>query len=260
MALARKTRPKGESSLTIDNAMLIRAEWAGHSFKWCGALLMKSVRNTLVGGAVIALAFAFGTTGAQAATTQFSTLCSCAFDGTAPYSDGGVTVQYVGSGQIVTTAAPTAPSGLSWYHAPDSFGNDFGYTAITLTDGGSFSSADLLVGAGFYGLASTYLDYELLNGSTVVATGNWGIIPGGLSGFTTATFAGGPFTELRVQATGATSFSPAPLDALAIGRITLTSSAVPEPGSWAMMILGFLGVGAVVRARRREDQSWTLRA
>ena len=212
------------------------------------------MRNSLFGGAAIALVIALGATGAQAATTQFSTLCSSTCDGTVPYSDGGVTVQYVGSGQIVSTAEPTAPGGLSWYHAPDSFGNAFGYTDITLTGGGSFSSANLLVGSGFYGDVATYLDYELLNGSTVVETGSWGVIPGGLSGFTTATFAGGPFTELRVQATGATSFAPAHLDALAIGRITLTTSAVPEPGSWAMMILGFLGLGAAVRAHRRSGQ------
>jgi hypothetical protein len=33
--------------------------------------------------------------------------------------------------------------------------------------------------------------------------------------------------------------------------ITLTGVGVPEPATWAMMILGFGGVGAVMRQRRR---------
>ena len=37
------------------------------------------------------------------------------------------------------------------------------------------------------------------------------------------------------------------------GPITLTvlSSGTPEPATWAMMLLGFLGVGAALRRRRR---------
>lgn len=32
-----------------------------------------------------------------------------------------------------------------------------------------------------------------------------------------------------------------------------TSGAVPEPATWAMLLVGFGGVGAIVRRRRRED-------
>lgn len=36
-----------------------------------------------------------------------------------------------------------------------------------------------------------------------------------------------------------------------LGSVTL-GGAVPEPASWAMMILGFLGIGGALRARRRQ--------
>jgi hypothetical protein len=39
------------------------------------------------------------------------------------------------------------------------------------------------------------------------------------------------------------------------GSITITSGAVPEPGTWAMMLLGFAGVGMAVRHGRRKSQS-----
>jgi len=37
-----------------------------------------------------------------------------------------------------------------------------------------------------------------------------------------------------------------------LGAVVLGGGAVPEPATWAMMILGFLGVGAVLRTRRRQ--------
>jgi len=32
-----------------------------------------------------------------------------------------------------------------------------------------------------------------------------------------------------------------------------TPTAVPEPGTWALMLLGFAGVGMTLRSRRRKD-------
>jgi len=43
-----------------------------------------------------------------------------------------------------------------------------------------------------------------------------------------------------------------PVSAGAIsGNVTITNAAVPEPATWAMMILGFGAVGMVLRRRRR---------
>jgi hypothetical protein len=43
--------------------------------------------------------------------------------------------------------------------------------------------------------------------------------------------------------------------------LTISAAAVPEPATWAMMILGFGGIGARVRARaRRRAAGWRIRA
>jgi hypothetical protein len=36
-----------------------------------------------------------------------------------------------------------------------------------------------------------------------------------------------------------------------LGAFTLPGGAVPEPAGWAMMIVGFLGAGGVLRTRRK---------
>jgi hypothetical protein len=77
---------------------------------------------------------------------------------------------------------------------------------------------------------------------------------------------GGPFTDVDFNGLSALStFSGTRLDgfaALAVknnevpGTLTINAgsvlvpSAIPEPASWALMILGFGGVGALVRSRR----------
>jgi hypothetical protein len=35
-----------------------------------------------------------------------------------------------------------------------------------------------------------------------------------------------------------------------LGSISTSAAAVPEPGAWAMLILGLVGVGASLRRRR----------
>lgn len=76
---------------------------------------------------------------------------------------------------------------------------------------------------------------------------------GGLSYYPGQEFpgAGDPVTLRLSQSFG---FSVAGGDAYGdnrLGSVTI-GGAVPEPESWAMMILGFLGVGSVLRARRRR--------
>ncbi|HEX4709118.1 MAG TPA: PEPxxWA-CTERM sorting domain-containing protein [Phenylobacterium sp.] len=40
-----------------------------------------------------------------------------------------------------------------------------------------------------------------------------------------------------------------------VGGVSLRITAVPEPGTWAMMILGFAGVGAALRSRREPRRA-----
>jgi len=97
-------------------------------------------------------------------------------------------------------------------------------------------------------------DIELLNGSTVVAT-----LAGldGTSGalfFSTNNFTGAPvtFTALRGQA-DVVGFGGALAPTLTFNqaRLLIVANAVPEPATWALMILGFGGVGAALRRQRR---------
>ena len=60
------------------------------------------------------------------------------------------------------------------------------------------------------------------------------------------------FDELRVQNLFGKTFDNAGFDQLVLDNITINavSSAVPEPTTWAMMIIGFGVVGAMARRRQ----------
>jgi hypothetical protein len=44
------------------------------------------------------------------------------------------------------------------------------------------------------------------------------------------------------------------------GTVTAVTAAVPEPSTWAMMLLGFGGVGFMAYRRSRKDQGLALAA
>lgn len=183
---------------------------------------------------------------AHAASTDFSHFgTQYAYDGTAGWSDGGVTLTYVGSpGQIYSTALPDA---YSWY-VPGSLG----YTDISLTGGGTFTDVSLLLGTG-YGGSTPWLAYALVSHGTVLATGDWMPLPNYGDGLVTANFGSNqPITDLWIQAPpDAWALSPDNLDALLIAQVTLTG-AVPEPAGGS---LALLGLGAVALAARRHAQA-----
>jgi hypothetical protein len=85
-----------------------------------------------------------------------------------------------------------------------------------------------------------------VNGTTLFtggASGNCSICTLGANGEQKFTIAGPSITELSF------TFDPAIATAKQF-RVEL--SAVPEPASWGMMLLGFLGCGAILRSRRKE--------
>jgi hypothetical protein len=185
---------------------------------------------------------------ANAASTDFATIgATYPYDGTAGYSNGGVTLTYVGSpGVIWTTSLPTVGSGYSWY-VPGSTG----YTDISLTGGGSFTDASLTVGTGFGG-ASPWLAYAFVSNGTVLATGDWTALQNFGDGLVIANLnSATPITDLWVQGTAFQyGFGASNLDALSITQVSLTS-AVPEPANTALLLsgLGLLGVAAARRKR-----------
>jgi len=164
-------------------------------------------------------------------------------DFTGPYSEGGITVQYVNDDGIWTTSQ--AEEGThSWYN--DGGGN--GYTDITRTDGGDFKEISFATGSGYFGGGASLL-YEVLNNGVTVATGLAGPVPGYQSGWTFYGFTGGGFDEVRLKVSFDGAFSPTAFEGGAYDAIA-ANGGVPEPATWAMMIVGFGLAGAMVRRRK----------
>lgn len=163
------------------------------------------------------------------------------FPANTPYSEGGITVEYIGSATIWTTAFPGAPGAYSWYEN----GGGTGYTQITLTGGGSFSAIQFLASSGWYG-GSPDLQYELLLGGVVVATGDAGRVStynGSFAGY--YGFSGATFDTVLLQAQdSAGAFNPTASEAGAYDNIAIGAlSATPLPSTWTMLIAGFVGLG-----------------
>jgi len=109
-------------------------------------------------------------------------------------------------------------------------------------DGGSNVAADAITGAHF----DTFLS-QLLNPGTytvsVMAFSNFANGPNLSNGFR----GGGSFTDVTGNArTNAWAF-----DVLNVGSVTQVGGAVPEPATWALMLVGFGAVGWRMRRGHR---------
>ena len=162
----------------------------------------------------------------------------------ATYTEDGITVTQINGeiNDIWTTATPYVGGvgNFVWY--PN--GGDNGYTSITMQDGSDFSDMSFIVGSGFGpGAHSVY--YELANNGSVVQSGSLSQVSGTWLGFS-----GGGFDEVRVRdSNGFTSSLTDGYNALAIDSIK-TVGAIPEPGTYALMLAGLGAVGFVARRRR----------
>jgi hypothetical protein len=180
------------------------------------------------------------------------------YPGTVGYSEGGITVTYVGSPGLISTNFTTVglvggQGNFGWY--PN--GSSDGYTALTLTGAGDFGAVQFLAGGGFGSFPNTFA-YELLEGNTVVATGSFANVSSPMHWIG---FSGGGFNEVRVQSVlndlFSGSFSPTANDGLAIDSIgaVAVTSAVPEPSTWAMLLIGFAGIGFMAYRRKSKPAS-----
>jgi hypothetical protein len=144
-----------------------------------------------------------------------------------------------GSPQLDLTYTATSPGAGSIFL----FASDTGFTSggpFALTIGGTNPPGGTVTGQAWGGTSNTVLDF-----SGVLAT----VGPFNTAGYNgTASFtlapSANPFSLTIGTAIALTSGGSATGD--------LSLSAVPEPSTWAMMILGFIGVGFM--AYRRKDK------
>ena len=131
------------------------------------------------------------------------------------------------SGQAVVTASVGLLNNLTFMVNGSTFtvatfnliGNATGFIFGTAVDGTAFARAFALgSGSNFFGIVATDGDV--------------------LTGFTINSVAG--FQDLRQ---------------LRLGGVVATVTAVPEPGTWALMLIGFGAVGISMRRRRRTARN-----
>jgi hypothetical protein len=199
------------------------------------------------------LAYTVETSNFIASPTYFN-----GFEGTTPgstfsngkYSEGGIDVQQpAGNRNGITGLA-------SFNYFLNGQGNNFwygygwvGYESITLTGGGDFSSLQFLATSGYGAAPNFYINYELLEQGTIVGTGSFASPD---QSFHYYGFSGGGFDQVLIQnSPNTTTFAPTNIDGLALDSVAAIA-AVPEPSTWAMMILGFAGVGTMAYRRRNK--------
>ena len=114
-----------------------------------------------------------------------------------------------------------------------------------------------LGGAGFPGgNTETNASFDFFNGAALVKsgsslTGTSGQIAAGVAFFSPNNGAFS-FDSLTTSFTITELSGPAIVDYASIDYALLSPIAVPEPTTWAMMIIGFGGVGALLRRSRRD--------
>ena len=187
--------------------------------------------------------------GATANQNGFEAINSTFYPGWKGYTEGGIKVQYVGA-QLATLTTLKPVGDHSW----TPLGGAFGYTSISLANGGDFDAVEFLAGTSAW-IGGSRLQYQLFHDGVMVfsgVTGSLGNINSTLKTFGFSGTDGQLFDELRVQNLFGKTFDNAGFDQLVLDNITINavSSAVPEPATWAMMIIGFGVVGAMARRRQ----------
>jgi hypothetical protein len=183
-----------------------------------------------------------------AAAGAFGTLDSFSFETASVGFHGGTFNLHAGLGTI-TLNAPNLGNGFSGI-SDTTFGNLYGYNVnlggshwLGFTNGSAtfnFTNPTHSFGAFFTGLQGTPLVITLNDGSGTIFNPVTNTNGGAqYFGFTDTA----SFTSLTISNVG---------DAWGLDAFTINIAPVPEPSTWAMMILGFAGVGFMAYRRKAK--------
>ena len=206
-----------------------------------GILAAASAANAAITVTVVEANDLFGTTLAANGQTMLWD-----FDGT---MNTGL-VNYTGN---VLQGPQTGGGSASPPYNGDPAGDTTKYASVQANTIGTFSAVNgnVLTSFSFYmGSPDAYnkMTFNLANGTTQTFEGNpiWGGTPENPGGDRTLgyrvyyDFGGALVNSITFESIGSDAFE---FDGLA-------GTAVPEPGTWALMILGFGGAGAMIRRRK----------
>ena len=208
-----------------------RPDWADGQ-PW-GAILGKFLATCAVGALT---ALALGAASARASTVVID--FNAGFADTASYSDMGVTFTPIGGGTLTTNNYGNSPNGTKALLATN--GNVFPSINALIAGGTNFVSVDL---GDFNADADAIFLRAYDAGNNLLGSDTFNIAAA-FTGLVTlsVSVAGIDHVEFGgVGVAGSTVYAD---------NFTYTSGGVPEPGAWALMLLGFGGLGAMLRSRR----------
>jgi hypothetical protein len=215
------------------------------------------VKTIKIAAALAAMTIGAAVAGASQATVYTLTLDGCTGGcGAAPYGTVTVTNDLTDAGSLdvfVQLAAGVQFNGAGNSNTHNSLAFDLvGDPSVTYKNLGAqpFASSGAMSDASPFGAFGYSLDYTGQNHNP--------------TGVTTLSFEiySVTATALNPLVLGFTTYNNTPLyfaaDVLSNGNTgnvagTLTRATVPEPATWAMMLVGFGGLGAVLRAQRRRQ-------
>jgi len=217
-------------------------------------------------GATLALIASLCAGGASAAVVNFNgdTTYTAVGD---DWAEGGLSFS---GGEIYLIPPDTmlsSPSTFNSFHATSILATNTDPLLMTLTGGGAFSLQSVDLGLGWWNNPDPgFTDTETVTGQKANCVSNCTVTDSFTVGYSFLTY------SLTSDFTGLSSVSFAPLTTqsttdsngdpisysgwLGFDNITFTAPGVvgegtPEPAAWALMIMGFGGVGAVMRRNRR---------
>lgn len=158
------------------------------------------------------------------------------------YGSGDASVTYSG---VTFTQSSALGSALLFNVGSNYY---IGPVAVLTSQQEGSGVANILIGLPTFA-TNFSVDYSTFNGSAVSF-----LLSNGAS-FTQASTGGAGYTLGNNFSVTSTPFNSvlvtSPDYVLSIGNITYTAG-VPEPGAWAMMLIGFAGLGAMARSARRR--------